>query len=141
MVDEFHPWRDAGHLDVRWANLEQRLGAYDPDSRVIWLSHGLTQAERRSTLTHELIHAERGDEPCCTSWHDDKQERLVDGMAARRLIPLEQLVLALRWSQDERELAEELWVDVATVRARLEGLMPAETDWIESHLWADERGA
>lgn len=139
MADD-HPWRRAGHLEIRLANLDQ-MGAYDPDTGVIWLSVGLTQAERRSTLAHELIHAERGDEPCCSDWHDGKQERHVDELAARQLIRLDRLADALRWSVDEHELAEELWVDAATVRTRLDRLLPGEKDYIESRLWAEERGA
>ena len=97
--------------------------------------------ERRSTLAHELIHAERGDESCCSSWHEGKQERAVDELAARALISLDRLAEALRWSLDEHELAEDLWVDVATVRTRLDRLSPTEKDYIEGRLWAAERGA
>lgn len=137
-----HIWRSiASGVEVRLAHLGERFGCYDPDTGVIWIGHGLTQAERRSTLAHELIHAERGDEPCVSGWHEDKQERLVSELAARQLITLDKLAEALAWSQDETELAEELWVDVDTVQARLAHLTECEKDQIESRLWAEERGA
>ncbi len=62
-------------------------------------------------------------------------------VAARRLIPHEALIDALRWSLDEHELAEELWVDVATVLARLAGLTEQEKADIDKRLWAQEWGA
>lgn len=116
-------------------------GRYYHQQRLVVIHPDLTQAERRSTLAHELVHAERGDEPCVSGWHEGKQERLVSELAARQLISLDRLTDALRWSQDEHELAEELWVDADTVRARLDTLTITEQDHIESRLWAEERGA
>ena len=116
-------------------------GRYYHRHRAIVLRGGLTQAERRSTLAHELVHAERGDEPCCSPELDARQERVVEQLAARRLIPLDALVAALMWAQDDHELADELWVDVDTVRSRREGLTLQERVEIEKRLWAAERGA
>lgn len=132
-----HPWHRIGGAEVRLAQMEV-LGSYDPDTGVIWIGTGLTQAERRSTLAHELVHAARGDTACCTGWHEGKQERRVSEIAARRLIPLTRLVEALLWSMDELELAEELWVDVDTVRSRLATLTPGERAEIDARLWARE---
>jgi hypothetical protein len=64
----------------------------------------------------------------------------VDDAAARRLITDEQLVDALLWARDERELADELWVDVQTVRARLTGLNEREKNAIEARI-AEREGA
>jgi Zn-dependent peptidase ImmA (M78 family) len=115
------------------------MGAWDPDTGTIWIAHGLSQAERRSTVTHESVHAERGDEACCTEWHESKQERLVNEAAARRLIPTAKLVDALLWTLDESELAEDLWVDLDTVRTRLATLTAAEKADIDLRLRAAER--
>ena len=125
--------------DIRVADLGDLLGAWDPDTGVIWLHHDLTQAELRSTLAHEQIHAERGDQACCTAWHEARQEREVAQLAARRLIPLERLAEALLWTLDEHELADELWVDVQTVRDRLAGLSPAEQEELDRLVWEAER--
>lgn len=129
--DRYNPWRHAAELDLRV--VQRRLphglmGVYFHEpSRVIVLDSKLGQAERRCTLSHELVHVERGDHgPCATVWHEDKQERLVHEIAARRLIRLEDLALALIVSEHEAEQCEELWVDLGTLRARLAGLSPAE---------------
>ncbi|BAX97063.1 hypothetical protein MSTE_01745 [Mycobacteroides stephanolepidis] len=44
------------------------------------------------------------------------EERLADVIAAQRLIPLPNLLRRLQWTNDDYELAEELWTDVHTVR-------------------------
>lgn len=105
---------------------EGLLGCTDAESRTIYLRSGMTQAQRRSTLAHELAHAV----------DPESLEHCVDQAAVRRLIPLDVLAGALAWSQDEYELSRELWVDVPTVRARLEGLTEDERDEIEQRLAA-----
>jgi hypothetical protein len=54
----------------------------------------------------------------------------VRAAAAKRLIPFEALVDAMVWSGDDHELADELWVDVATVRDRLASLTRRECEEI-----------
>ncbi|WP_205570033.1 MULTISPECIES: ImmA/IrrE family metallo-endopeptidase [Actinomyces] len=92
------------------------------DGRTIWLSTDQTVAERRCTLTHELIHLERGHHSC----QPPRVERSVEAEAARRLIPTERLLATLSWARSETEAAEHLWVDTATLRARLACLTEAE---------------
>lgn len=57
--------------------------AYTDGHRTIWLAIGLTQAEERCCLTHELIHIERG--------HHGHQSRVTEEdvrhETARRLLP------------------------------------------------------
>lgn len=95
--------------------------------QTIWLCRTLTQAERRSTLTHELIHVDRGLAPVV---HRAREERLVDVLAAQQLIPLPNLLHGLQWTNDDYELAEELWTDVHTVRVRRQNLTPSERAWL-----------
>ena len=126
----YHPWRDLrarAHLSLRWAVLPL-LAVTDGAS--IYMDSRQSQRQRRSTLTHELVHLDRGDTTCQSS----RVERAVEAEAARRLIPLDALVDALLWSQDETEMAEELWVDVPTLVARIEGLTEAERDHVEAAL-------
>lgn len=131
----WHPWRTAAerfqHINIVTEHrLPRRIrGLFDGDT--IWLCSTLTQAERRSALTHELLHAERGIVPAP---YRAREERVVDALAARRIISLPDFVDALRWSQDDYDLAEQLWTDVHTVRARRENLTPIEIAWIEHHL-------
>lgn len=135
-----HPWRQIASLPgvrVQVAELEDDCwGYYDPDQNVIWLDSRLSQAERRCTLVHEQIHAERGDEPCHSGWHEAKQERIVDRLAARRLIHLAAMADALAWAENEWEIADVLWVDVATVRARLDDLSEYERAYIDVRIAA-----
>lgn len=100
------------------------LGRVDYSTATITLHPRLLQTERRSTLTHELVHLERGPGVC---GHEAREERAVEVEAARRLIDLAQLVDAVKWTDDVHELAFELWVDPDTVRIRLRS-MP-EHEW------------
>lgn len=137
-MSDYSPWKVLAEMpDVRveYAELNDDLGWWDPDRRAITLAAGQTQAERRCTLAHELEHVRRGDEdvsrvsPVLAA----RQEIAACVRAARNLIPITTLVAALLWSQDERELAEELHVDVDTVKIRLLTLT------LEEHSAIDER--
>lgn len=128
----YHPWRHLRSIpDLRlsWADLPGLLGIVR--GRDITLATGQLQAERRCTLAHELVHVERGtaEEPWC-----EREERHVDAIAARRLVPLDDLIEAVLWARNVHELAEELWVDVATVQARLASLTAAERERVQARL-------
>jgi len=95
-----------------------------PTGRVL-VSRSLDQAGRRSTIAHELVHLERG--PVSSTPRLRKlEERAVEETAARRLVDLPRLISALRWSRWPDEIAEECWVDLPTLRARIEHLTPGE---------------
>lgn len=122
-----HPWRGLRRLSgwtLKFAPLpDGQLGETCFVSQTITLAPGQTQAQRRSTIAHEVIHAER---PVFLESLRDKEEHWVTVEAARRLIAFEDLLVALRWARSVHELAEELWVDEGTVRARLAHLHPSE---------------
>lgn len=125
----YHPWRRLRELSgwlVAWGQLEPGLwGLTDHESRIIVVDETLTQAQRRCTVAHELEHVARGpvpEEPVLNA----KEEEAVDRAVARRLIPFPKLEDAMRWSRDVHEVAEELWVDVPTLEARIRGLHPSE---------------
>jgi hypothetical protein len=125
---DYHPWRHAEALgvDVRIDELDDCLGYWDADTRTIHLARGLTQRQRRAVLAHEVEHASNDDRPLLDAVLHARRERATDAVAARRLIPVELLAQALRWTGHERELADELWVDVHTVRVRLASLTARE---------------
>ncbi|QRY48768.1 hypothetical protein JVX93_21500 [Mycolicibacterium boenickei] len=102
----------------------------------IWLCRTLTQAERRCTLTHELVHRERGPVPADPA-AAAREEQIVDEITARRLITLSQLAEGLRWSREPRELAEHLWVDRPTLETRMATLDPVEVADLEHDLDGD----
>lgn len=96
----------------------------------------MTQAERRSTLAHELVHLERGP---AVRGYVEWDEREVSKEAARRLLPgIREVGEALAWSLDLTEAADELWVDVGTLRVRLEHLHPAERAYLKRRLEEQE---
>lgn len=134
---EYHPWDHAAELGVHivFDDLDDDcLGHWDSTTRTITLARGLTQRQRRAVLAHECEHASNDDRPLLDAVLHARRERATDAVAARRLIPVARLVEALRWTGNERELADELWVDVHTVRVRLAGLTRAERRAVEEGL-------
>lgn len=124
----YDPWADlAGrpHLTLLYRHQEP-CGLYDRRERTIILRHGLTHAQRRCTLAHELVHDERDDVALSDAVLNARQELIVERTAARRLVPLSTLMDALMWTGDFGEAADELLVDVVTLRARMESLTPEE---------------
>lgn len=92
---------------------------------------GLLQVERRCALAHELGHRTLGHAGC-EPWHPDagrqraRMERNADAWAARKLIALEALCDAGRWTYDRDEAADELWVTRHMLDVRLARLHPVE---------------
>lgn len=134
----WHPWRhlstDHAHLEVRFTDLPDGLLGYTDLARgVVVLDKRLTQVERRCTLTHELEHVHRGPVPADPALAA-REEHTVDQLAARRLVSLRDLIDALLWSQHEHEVADELWVDVPTLRTRLADLAAHEREAITARL-------
>jgi hypothetical protein len=134
----WNPWRWVGehypHIVVSCEHrLPKRVAGIWRDN-TIWLCSTLNQAERRSVLTHELQHLQRG---LPSPQYRDREERIVDELAARRLIAIADLARALRSTRDPDALAEELWVDRHTVEVRLSNLNPDETAELE-HEFGDE---
>lgn len=119
-----HPWRwlrRLSHVHVVHVPLPEGVRGFSHRD-TIWLDSRQLQAERRCTLTHELIHltlGHHGPQP-------ERVERVVDELAARYLVQLEDLIEAARWTRHLGELADELGVDVDTARARIEGLDEGE---------------
>ena len=112
-------------------------GLYD-GTRIL-LRPGLDHAEERSTLGHELVHAERGDRGQAlrkvhTVLDERDMERDVDEVAARNLIQLRGLAAALAAASDEEAAAADLVVDVDMLRVRLDTLTPAERSYLSSRL-------
>ena len=135
----FHPWRALRaltHIEVRWEAMDDRLGDTD-GVHDIRLHPNQLQTERRSTLTHELAHIFLGHTDGC----GDSDEKAADHWAARQLITLDALKDALKWADDLEEVAEELWVDPATLRSRLDCLTAEERQEIVDMRNNTEQGA
>lgn len=106
--------------------------------RLILLDIRLSRAEERCTLTHELVHAERGPFP---RWATAREEAAVNAEAARRLIPLDALGEALAWSLHPAVAADELDVDPPTLEALLRDLAEAELEALRRRLEHHFEGA
>lgn len=101
--------------------------------RVVVIDDRLTSAETRSALAHEVEHVRRGpvpDEPVLAA----REESLVERAAACRLIDLEPLGEALAWAHSYAECADELHVDEALLRCRLEHLHGCERAYLRGRL-------
>lgn len=144
MSSRWHPWKHAGDIFPDWRiHWHHELpdttwGLTSFRDQRIWLCRRLDQVKRRCTLTHELIHLERGvppEDPAGLA----REEQIVDRLAAQRLITLPHLIDAYRAcpSGDRYMLADSLWVDVPTLHTRMSTLDPIETAELE-HALADE---
>lgn len=94
---------------------------------------GGSQAQRRCTLAHELAHVNLGpvpDDPVLAA----REERRCDEDAARLLVDLPRLIRAAQWTEWPGEMAEECWVDLATLQVRLSHLSEDERAQIQAEL-------
>jgi Zn-dependent peptidase ImmA (M78 family) len=96
----------------------------DHARKVIWLDSRLTDAEKRSTLAHELGHLTL--DTYVYGALVTALEPVVDAWAARKLISISGLLSAMNWSEQLCEVAEELFVSEHMVRTRLRTLTDEE---------------
>ena len=97
------------HRKIRTAN-----GFWYPEHRVIVIREGMRAVHDRSTLAHELAHAELG--------HIDstrKSEVNADRVAADNLIDIEECRAVMEWAPDAHRLAAELDVTTRLMRVFL----------------------
>ena len=114
-----NPWmwlRSLPHVRLHVVALPEGLwGATDGRSNV-WVHAGLSQAERRSTLAHELHHlvaGHEGHQPPAVEW------RVREATAAYLLPDLEEVRREVAVASCLQEAAEALWVDEQTLADRL----------------------
>lgn len=133
-----HPWRYIGLFpdwDVTFVDElpSGRWGQTVHRSKNVYILNGLTQAERRSTLCHEIGHIIRGPFSVCNALYE---ESLVERQASRLLMPsVRRIGHALAFhNADFEKAADELWVDVDLLHARLSTLAPKEREWLTGHM-------
>lgn len=141
----YSPWlhlRSRPDITLEIAALEDADGWWDAGALTITIDRTLSRAGRRCALAHELVHAERGDEPCCTPELEARQEAVVEREAARRLIEIDELAaIAIAYSPDPWRVAEELDVDLPTLMARVAALTPDEGEFLRRRLAEKEHAA
>lgn len=131
-----HPWRAFRELvdwTLLWAPLPTGTwGVTDFEAKTVTLKDDLNQVERRCTIAHETQHVLRGS---VSAAMEAREEEQVDRNAARLLLPDVHVVgEALAWAHSLDEAADELWVDVPTLEARLRSLHPSERAYLKRRL-------
>jgi len=128
----YDPWR---HLAESFPYVRVELGKLRPgrmgewrSTDVIVLAYYLYPDEARCTLAHELVHVERGPSP-----KDPElaaaEEKVVDEIAARRLITLTELRAVMQMGRSY-QMGAALHVDVGTLLTRMETLTELERTWL-----------
>ncbi|QXT62717.1 ImmA/IrrE family metallo-endopeptidase [Tessaracoccus palaemonis] len=128
----FDPWTALDHLgwSLRIAPTPRR-GRCDWGRETITLDPGLTSAEQRAVLTHELVHAWRGP---FQRRRLAREEAAVRATAAKLLVDVPRLADAAAWSRHPLVIADLLDVDAATVTTRAEQLDDDERAIIDARL-------
>lgn len=141
----YSPWDDirARHpgIHVERHGLRPARAAWIPECAVILLDHGLTVAQRRSALAHEIAHIDLRHAPERAGWFGMRQEREANELAARRLISVEAFADAYAYSHDDAQLAEMLNVDVGVIHVRVRHLHPSERHHIQQRMARIEHAA
>lgn len=134
-----HPWRRLRALGDAWTLLwhhpdeDDRKGITRFGAQEISLRTDLTWAERRCTVLHETLHAERGPANGGVLYH--REEQRVRCLTARLLLPdIKVIGEAMAWALSTEECADELLVDVGVLRDRLRWLHPAERHYLHRRL-------
>lgn len=133
-----HPWRrlrEAAHITLTWHD-DGPMGLATHSTATISLRRGLTWAQRRCTLQHELIHVERGPVP---RGLQEKDEEYVRRQTALRMVPdIRRVGDALAWALSAEEAADELGVDIPVLTYRLRHMSPMEKAWLHARLDRDD---
>lgn len=140
----YEPGRDAAERFPGWLIRHRPLpeGLREvlcPQRRVIVIDAGDSWPAKRCSLAHAIAHLDLGHAEIPGRIFDRDHERHANQMAARRLVTVEQLVDVLCWTQYETEVAEELQVDLETLRTRRDHLHPSELAKIRREVrWLEE---
>lgn len=133
-----HPWRRLRDLvgwELRWHAPDEveDMGVTYFEEQAISLRADLSWEERRCTVLHECLHAERG--PTLEGVLAEREELAVRRETARLLTPdVHAIGEALAWAHTLAEAAEELYVDLGVLRDRLRWLHPAERHYLTRRL-------
>lgn len=129
-----HPWRrlrDLAHVTLLWHD-GGPMGVTNFARQTISLRRGLSWAERRCTVQHEILHIERGPVPVTLA---GREEERVRRETARLMLPdVRRIGEALAWAHSDAEAADELCVDVHVLRYRLRHLHPSERHYLTHRL-------
>lgn len=131
----YDPGHDAAERYPEWVIRHRPLGGVIPEvlcptRKVILIESGHTWPEKRCSLAHAVAHLDLGHDKMRRGYFEAREEAGANQMAARRLITLDDLAEVLCWTRDYGEIAEELQVDVPTLRVRERHLHIAERHYL-----------
>jgi hypothetical protein len=141
-----HPALDRLLLSMPWLSVVRasmtQQARYYPEHQAILVRHGLRGPRYTSTVTHEALHAQRGDAPCASPVSEAQQEERTNRDAARLLIEIHDLgEIAAQYPDDAHRIADELGVDYDTLACRMKHLHPAERGYLKRRLEHTEESA
>lgn len=135
----FHPWRrvrDTPEISVKLDDTGEAVSCFNFRKREATVAVDGLQAARRCDINHEYWHHKRGPLPIGSTKADrDAEERTIEILSARELISVYDLGEAMAWTSDMAEVADELWVDLPCLWARLEGLTVEERRYIDERVY------
>jgi len=121
----YNPWWDANErhpdIHIEWHPIYPVRAAWCPTERVILVDEDINDIERRCALAHELAHIDTADAQTALCWFSSRQETAADRLAAERLVGVDEIADALRWTNAVTELAQAVGVtpNVLRLRARM----------------------
>lgn len=139
----YNPGADAAARFPDWVIRHRSLGGVIPEvlctkRKTILIEAADDWPAKRCSLAHAVAHLDlghQGGRGLLEGW----MEAEANGLAAKRLITVDQLAQTLSWSRDPREIAAELDVDLATLEVRRRHIAPWERKYITDHLvWLEE---
>lgn len=114
---EYDPWARLAampHVEVVLVKISGPEFGFT-DGTVIELDYRLSKVQQRCTLEHELTHIDMGH----TSWQPSAVEREVDRRVALRLVTIDELIDAFRFTLDRDHAAWECDVTRDTLDDRM----------------------
>ena len=140
----YDPGRDAAERYPDWVIRHRPLGGVIPEvlcrrRKTILIDAGSSWPEKRCSLAHAVAHLDLDHPAAATATFERWMEAEANGLAARRLIPLEALADVLCWTRYTTEIAAELQVDLHTLEVRRRRLHAAERGYLQRTItWLEE---
>jgi Zn-dependent peptidase ImmA (M78 family) len=140
----YEPGRDAADRYPDWVIRHRALSHGIPEvmcrrRKVILIESAETWPAKRCSLAHAVAHLDLGHTTTPAGVFERDQEIDANQLAARRLITVEDLAAVLCWTRYDTEIAEELEVDLETLRTRKRHLHPSERAELQRQvLWLEE---
>lgn len=110
-----------------------------PRRKVILIESRQPWPAKRCSLAHAVAHLDLDHQASGTRQFERWMEAEANGLAARRLIPIEALARVLCWTRHNTEIADELDVDLLTLEIRRKHLHESERGTLRrSVTWLEE---